>query len=339
MQINASKLSSQIVYAHMQNIALKKSDLFVDKGFKFALYDEKGVAVLSYIAQKVILNRKFSKNKNNLILIDNSVGGHLGISYIAIEETVLHKTLQDLREKIVISFILFYFLISVFSYSLTKLFIKPIVQQRIKLNNFIKDTTHELNTPISALIMSVNSQTPLNDNALKRISISAKRISEIYNDLTYLFLNNIQDIKAKATLIDLKPILDEQLEYFNLFASKKRIQLSYHSESTPFVIDKESFTRISNNLISNAIKYTHSNGSIQVELKNKRLIIKDTGCGINKEDLKKIFTRFYRATEITGGFGIGLNIVSSICKEYDIQLDVQSELGQGSTFTLYFNNP
>lgn len=334
MQINASQLASKIVYAHMQNTPLKKSELSVESGFTFGLYDSNGNAVLTYIGQKVILNHKFSQNGNNLILIDNSVGGHLGISYIAIEENVLFNTLNELQNKIIISYVLLYIFVVVFGFYLTKQFIKPIVQQRIKLNNFIKDTTHELNTPISAIVMSINDKKPLTQKSHERILISAKRISEIYDDLTYLFLNSEEQHKKSIEPLDLEKIITEQTEYFKLFAQKKHIELFVQTEPCIYNIDKESFIRLFNNLISNAIKYTPMTGKVQVTLKDGILTIKDSGNGIKKNDIDKIFQRFYRADTINGGFGIGLSIVKTVCDTYNIKIEVDSKINEGSEFRL-----
>ncbi|MDD2640435.1 MAG: hypothetical protein PHS65_05525, partial [Arcobacteraceae bacterium] len=79
MQLNASKLASKIVYSHMQNIPIKRSDLVVDKGFNFGLYDQNGVVIISTIPKQITLNKKFSQVDDNLILIDQSVSGHLGV--------------------------------------------------------------------------------------------------------------------------------------------------------------------------------------------------------------------------------------------------------------------
>lgn len=73
-------------------------------------------------------------------------------------------------------------------------------------------------------------------------------------------------------------------------------------------------------------------------LKNNKLIVKDSGIGIDKKNLKDIFKRFYRANDVQGGFGIGLNIVYTICKEYNIDVDVDSTQNVGTTFTLTLNS-
>ena len=90
------------------------------------------------------------------------------------------------------------------------------------------------------------------------------------------------------------------------------------------------------NLVSNAIKYNKMGGEIDISLKNKILTIKDTGIGIQEEKVKNIFERYYRATSEQGGFGIGLNIVSKICKDYNIKVVVDSELNESTTFKLIF---
>jgi two-component system OmpR family sensor kinase len=321
----------------MQDIPLKRSDLVVDEGFNFGLYDNNGVVIMSTIAKPITLNKKFSQIGNNLILIDRSVSGHLGVSYVAIEEVILFQALKDLKNKIIISFFLFYLLIIIFGFYLTKLFIQPIVQQRVKLNNFIKDTTHELNTPITALMMSANPHNKLDEKGLNRIMLSAKRISDIYSDLTYLFLNNEQEREKALQKIDLKDVLKEQLEYYHFFALKKRITLTYDIHSCLYGIDKESFNRIVNNLISNAIKYTKAQGRVFVQLKDNVLVVQDNGVGIPKKSLTKIFERFYRESEVVGGFGIGLHIVASICKKYNIKIEIDSKINEGTTFKLKFS--
>ena len=77
-------------------------------------------------------------------------------------------------------------------------------------------------------------------------------------------------------------------------------------------------------------------GKIKITLKDATLTIEDDGIGIEKHKIKEIFNRFYRATSVTGGFGIGLSIVSSICQTYKIHIDVDSKVDEGTTFKLNF---
>ena len=182
--------------------------------------------------------------------------------------------------------------------------------------------------------MSTESKS-LSEKQIERITISAKRVSEIYSDLTYLFLEDRDTIK-NIQEFNLKDLINEQLEYLELLSSKKRITLIKKIEDTLYKINKDDFIRIFNNLISNAIKYNKIGGIIEVSLQNNTLTISDTGIGIDKDKLDDIYSRYYRATQEQGGFGIGLNIVNKICKIYNIKINVESQINKGTTFTLFF---
>ena len=338
MKINASRLAAKIIYSHMQYLPIQRSDLVVENGLHFGLYDRNRKPIIAHISEQVSFTQKLYKRNGKSYLVDTSAAGHLGIVYIVIEEYILKQAIIDLVKHIVIVLGLTYILTSILGFFLARFFITPIQKQREKLDNFIKDTTHELNTPIAALLMCVDSPNPTSAKNLTRINLSAKRISEIYKDLTYLVLKDKNKSIKEAQVIDLKPMMDEQIEYFREFASRKKITFEYESQSTHFKIEEDSFTRLTNNLISNAIKYTNVNGKIKITLKNSLLIIEDNGIGIDEKKLKQIFNRFYRATAQNGGFGIGLNIVSSICQSYQIKIDVVSKIDEGTTFTLNFQS-
>ena len=138
-------------------------------------------------------------------------------------------------------------IIAFIGFYLAKLFLKPIKEERIKLNNFIKDTTHELNTPISAILMSTENKN-LSEKQIERVRISAKRVSEIYSDLTYLFLEDKETIK-NIQEVNLKDLINEQMEYLELIASKKKITINQNIEEFIYKIDKDDFIRIFNNFI------------------------------------------------------------------------------------------
>ncbi|PHO17477.1 two-component sensor histidine kinase [Malaciobacter molluscorum LMG 25693] len=338
MKSVASKISSTIIYAHMTNQKISPEKIKKNIDFDFALFNvdhEKLAGDINNIETKLDFRKDIQKVNNSYVVIDDSALGHLGVNYVVIKETILHKKISKLRNKILISFFLIFSFISLIGFYLAKMFIKPITNERIKLNNFIKDTTHELNTPITAILMCTSKGSSLNEKNLQRINLSAKRISEIYKDLIFLFLQDKKRDLPQELRID--KILNEQIEYFKALASKKRITITITIEPTSYIIDKESFIRLSNNLISNAIKYNKINGTVDIILKNNQLIVKDSGIGIDKKYLKDIFKRFYRANDVQGGFGIGLNIVYTICKQFNIKVDVDSKQNIGTIFTLNLN--
>jgi len=91
-----------------------------------------------------------------------------------------------------------------------------------------------------------------------------------------------------------------------------------------------------NNLLSNAIKYSHPNTKISLTTTADSFTIIDEGIGIKEEKLDTIFKRFVRASKYAGGFGVGLNIVQSILKEYDFKITIDSTLNKGTTIRLLF---
>ena len=335
MQNQASTISSSIVHAHMQNKTLNIKTIYPNDNLKFALYDKKEHLLYGYIKNKPQFNKQSYIDKLDLFIVDKSTMGHLGVHYVVIQQHSFFKQIDKLKQNIILSFIAIYFVLCLIGYFLAKLFIRPIQQERKRLDKFIKNTTHELNTPISALIMCTEQSALLNSQKnLQRINLSARRISEIYKDLTYLFLNNKQ--KIPSTPISIDKVLNKQINYLEPLASKKGIKITTTIENMEFKIDSESCERLISNLISNAIKYNKQNGTIDIQLKNNQLIVKDSGIGIQNDKLKDIFIRYNRISNISGGFGIGLDIVFTICKDYNIKLDVKSKERESTTFELTF---
>lgn len=334
MQNIISKASNEVIVSHMMQQKFDKEKYLNSNEYKISFYDENKNFLFGSLKENIDFSSKFIFNDNYLLLVDNSTVGHLGIEYIVLKDSSLMKKIEELKFSIITIFLFSYLFISIVGIYLAKLFLKPIKEERIKLNNFIKDTTHELNTPISAIIMSTQNE-KLSAKQIERIRLSANRISEIYKDLTFIFLEN----KQKSTLLeelDLSIIIKEQIDSFEPLYLKKKLEVVYELEPTIFKINKDDFIRLFNNLFSNAIKYNKMNGKIKIVLKNRVLIVKDSGIGINKEKLKDIYKRYYRATNQSGGFGLGLNIVNMICKTYDVKIEVDSLENKGTTFTLKF---
>ncbi len=318
----------------MQNKPIKFDNLTVFKDLKFGLYDTDEKPIYTQINDKIDFSKQDYSTNDALFYIDHGVSGHLGVSYVVVKKSSLKKQLSKLLQNIILVAFLAYLIIALIGFYLAKLFIYPIQSQREKLNTFIKNATHELNTPVSALLLCVNADNFYNEKNRNLISLSAKKISNLYKDLTYITLKEHQN--KSITNIDISKILQKELIYHSTLAEKKKIELTTKLENTFFKIDEEDFIRLINNLLSNAIKYTKRNGKIDITLKNNTLTIQDTGVGIDKKKLDKIFERYYRATKSVGGFGIGLDIVHSICKTYDINISVTSKLNLGTTFALNF---
>lgn len=335
----SSKISSKIIMSDMENEKLDFNSLCSsDQGIKFALFDKEKNNIFTDLEKEISVdfNKKNYLNDENIITVDKSTVGHLGVDAIVMINDTFNSKINSIILTLAIGFITFYIAICAIGFYLIQLFMKPIENERQRLDNFIKDTTHELNTPITALMICTDKHTPRSEKNMERIYLSSKRISQIYKDLTHLFLET--DIKREKVAMYLDQIIEKELEYFELLASKKNINTKFIAEKTLINIDEEDFKRIFGNVFSNAIKYNNRGGSITVTLKNAKLYIQDNGIGIDIKDQKNIFNRYYRSTSQDGGFGIGLNIVSKICKEYNIQITVESKLKTGTTFCFDFSS-
>ncbi|MBE0491555.1 MAG: HAMP domain-containing histidine kinase [Sulfurospirillum sp.] len=214
-------------------------------------------------------------------------------------------------------------------YFLMKLFLKPMRDAIKLLDRFIKDTTHELNTPISTILSNIEmidmqSLDAKLEQKLKRIDIGARTVSNLYQDLTYLMLSH--KIISENTMVAVGSVLAERVEYFTLFADSKKItiHLDLQCQKNLF-IDRKKLAKIIDNLLSNAIKYNKIGGKITVLLLENFFEIQDNGRGVPKEMLGEIFKRYARADVSVGGFGIGLSIVMMIASEYHLQVSIDSQ--------------
>jgi two-component system OmpR family sensor kinase len=205
------------------------------------------------------------------------------------------------------------------------------------LDTFIKDTTHELNTPVTSIMTNVEMidrdiMAKKNLKKLRRIEVAAKTISNIYEDLTFVALGN--KIQTKDEKVDLKLLLKERIEFFRTLADSKNIKIECDLYPSSIIIDKMKITRVIDNLLSNAIKYNKNGGFIKIYAKKNLFYIEDSGIGIKSEHINEIFNRYSRFNDSEGGFGIGLSIVLAITKEYDIDIKFDSKVGKGTKVTL-----
>lgn len=206
-----------------------------------------------------------------------------------------------------------------------------------KLDDFIKESMHEINTPLSIINVNVDLFDSIHgkNKYFNRIKSATKSLATIYNDMDYLIKQNRVDYKNE--LICLDDYVQDRVEYFELICQLKNItlKLSVHTK-THIIFNPTKLQRIIDNTLSNAIKFSHKNSTIEVTIKeaeegNVSLSFRDYGQGIKNPE--KIMGRYYREDEYKNGFGIGMSIVKSIIDEADITLEIKSKLSQGSTFT------
>lgn len=254
---------------------------------------------------------------------------------VLIQGEDVSKELFWIRVKVFSFSFLAFFVLGLIAYILVKIALKPLEDKITVLNRFIKDSTHELNTPLSVILMSIEQleRKNLDNNKFKRIKIAAKSLSQVYSDLVfYNFPNTLEDKKEE---FDLKNLFEERIEYFRLFFEQKKINLDLKLDNKVMIFaTKNQISKLLDNLLSNAIKYNKKNGTIFIKLKDNFFSIADTGCGISKENLKFIFDRYARFNKDQGGFGIGLSLVKKICHDNNIKIVCESIENEGSVFKL-----
>ena len=213
---------------------------------------------------------------------------------------------------------------------------------------FFSNVSHELKTPMSAIIGSVE--------ILKRDGLDSPEIFQEFMDIllkeSYRMQNIINDILELSRLdqtrvkldfkeLDVKAVVKESIDLFEPMAKEKHISLIYHNKiEKPVILDYSTVKTILSNFISNAIKYSND-GVITIKTKKENnmfvLSVQDEGMGIPKNKLNYIYDRFYqvdksRSSKISTG--LGLSIVKKIVELNQGTIDVESTLGIGSTFTV-----
>jgi two-component system OmpR family sensor kinase len=300
--------------------------------FEAGYYDQEMQPMFTQIDHVSRFDTDFFVEDEKCYTVTEDKSAHLGVRYIVLKESELASALQALRFKIIGYLVLSFILMGVVGYYLGRLFLKPVREQIESLDKFISDTTHELNTPISAILMTIQSLKGVETKKMKRLEASAKRLSTMYHTLTYRLEGGVE---SSADLC-LAQIVQERAEFIKELIESKKMHIELDLEPTKIHMPKDSVHRLIDNLISNAIKYSDLGDTITVTIKDNILEVKDTGIGIDEKMQEDIFRRYYRANDERGGFGIGLNIVLSICKKYKIKLDLDSKKGEGSTFKLTF---
>ena len=309
-----------------------------DKQFKSAIYDIDFRKIFSLLKDENIRFDEEIYLKNRHIYFVKSLDEYfLGAKYLIleIEDDGVWRTV--IFKNIIIYGLLAFFIFMIFGLYLAKLFLKPMRDSIMLLDRFIKDTTHELNTPLSAILaniemMDTDIMVEKNRKKLTRINIAAKTVSILYKDLTYLTLE--QEKKNEDEDIALKPMIENRVEYFDILAKSKNISFSLLLEHATIYMDKRKFSRVIDNILSNAIKYNKRGGKIKIILKENLLQIEDTGIGISEEKIPFIFDRYIRFNTSEGGFGVGLSIVKKIVDEYNIKIEVKSKEGEGTKVML-----
>lgn len=252
---------------------------------------------------------------------------------------LVEQNVHGIFVRVLLLFLLSLGVVFAIAFALIRLSLLPLDRKIKELDSFIKDSTHEINTPISVILMSVErlgaaDLEPKDRAKLAKITAAAKSLSGIYNDLSYLCFES----HTKPQKMDFAALVRQRVENFSEFFSQKGVELKAQIAPATIFAERGKMERVVDNLLSNALKYTERGGSVSVILAKNSLSVADNGVGIEPRDLERIFTRYYRGAQNSGagGFGVGLALCKKICDFYGIKIKVKSELGVGSEFRLEF---
>ncbi|MCF6245574.1 MAG: HAMP domain-containing histidine kinase [Sulfurovum sp.] len=342
----SNERASLFKYAYIHAKRMKVLHHFFDERVKYprdprftsAIYDVEFKEIFSLLENKnVHFHEEIYRLDKHIHFIKSLDDFYLGTKYIVIEveddgtwKEVIWKNILGYG----IASFLFFLLFGLY---LAKLFLKPMRDSIVLLDRFIKDTTHELNTPLASILaniemMDTEVMVDKNRTKLKRINIAAKTVSMLYKDLTYLTLE--QEKKNKNEHINIQALVRNRVEYFDILMHSKQLQCKLDLKEAMIFMDKRKLTRVIDNLISNAIKYNKRQGIVGIMLSQGVLTVWDTGIGIEEKKIPFMFDRYMRFNDSEGGFGVGLSIVKKILDEYNIDIQVTSKLNEGTKMVL-----
>ncbi|MBW3662059.1 MAG: two-component sensor histidine kinase [Actinobacteria bacterium] len=215
--------------------------------------------------------------------------------------------------------------------------------------DFVVNASHELKSPVAgiqalsdALRLTVDRDPERARELSERLSDEAERLSGLVHDL--LDLRRLEsDRGGDTTPVDLVAIIDDRIERVRAMADARNITVETEVPEHAVVGGVEEDLRIAiGNLLDNAVQYNHDGGHVLVTLEREgpgyRLRLQDTGIGIPKHDLERIFERFYRVdvarSRATGGTGLGLSLVRHAVERQGGRITVESLLGEGTTITV-----
>ena len=258
--------------------------------------------------------------------------------------------LGSIKGSLLLSLLFTGIILSVFFYTV-RLLLRQKKISEIR-NDFVNNMTHELKTPIATISLAVDamqhpqvrgSEERYNEYTRILKEENAKLNSHVERVLQLALFDKGQ-LEINRKPMDVSEVTGAQVRTYRLQAEAKGLQLFYTRSGTAFDVnaDKEHLGSAISNLIDNAIKYTDKNGVVNVNVDSAdgvvTVSVSDTGCGIARDELDKVFDRFYRINNSTvhdvKGFGIGLSYVKSIVEAHGGSISLDSAPGKGSTFRI-----
>ncbi|WP_457256760.1 ATP-binding protein [Pedococcus sp. P5_B7] len=225
--------------------------------------------------------------------------------------------------------------------------------------DFLSSVSHEFRTPLASVLGytemledgAVGEMTTKQLDLVSRIDRNGRRLLGLIEDLLLNSRIESGQLNLARRPCDLAAIVDHAWEATGPLTQRRSLHLRHEIVTRPVTVDGDdtAIERVVLNLLSNAVKFTPDGGIVTLTLDTvrdargvgkARLVVSDSGYGISEEDQRQVFRRFFRSTDATEravqGTGLGLSIVQAIVEGHEGSIEVESLLGQGSTFTVLF---
>ncbi|MDD2838633.1 MAG: HAMP domain-containing sensor histidine kinase [Sulfuricurvum sp.] len=338
------KRQSHLILRSMEEFDPKETGKFDYprfRSFQSGLYDEHFKPIFTLISSPPLIQKAgyHLEKRGAYLIVALPERRYFDATYLVVRGNISYA---QIYQDVVIMLLGVAALIFVLSLFFLDRFALPFQRVNKRLDQFIKDSMHEINTPLSIINVNIdlyNRSNPAN-KYLQRIKAATKTLATLYNDMDYLIKN--ERLSFEYEEINLSQYLQDRIDYFSEVAALKNITIVPQiEEGVIIVFNPTQLQRIIDNNLSNAIKYSYEEGRIDITLEKAegRCIMSFADQGVGIEDVNRIFERYYRENRDKGGFGIGLNIVKSIIDKAGIELRIDSVFGKGSTFAYSFQPP
>lgn len=322
--------------------------LFDTQGNLDEEHGEKGNPKLSLTTREVASVSGNLRSKSVPLIQNGNLVGYLQVQIPTVQRDV--SVDKFILSKILLGPI-FLFGLAVAGYLVSGKAVEPVEDSYRILKVFVQDAGHELKTPVATIqITAENLAEDVKGDAdlSERLAIimrNTERMSNLVTDMLTLAKLEVFQSNAKLQKLSLQPSLERAQEEFNprFESDGKKLEMQI-SEAPAIMGDNESLYHLFSNLIENGLKYSEPGATVNVTLKNRDgkacVTVEDTGIGIPKEAIPRLFDRFYRvdkkAARAKGGTGLGLSIVKTIVDVHRAEIAVASTEGKGTTFTVTF---
>ncbi len=320
----------------------------LDLPFEFALVNRSGTVIYKSIGYE--LDESDNDTYTQVLFPNDPVSK---INYLKVMFPTKSDYIFSSIKFMIPSFALSFILLFIFIYTILLAFRQKKLSEM--KNDFINNMTHEFKTPISTISLAAQM---LNDDSVRKSPTMLQHISTVINDETKRLRFQVEKVlqmsmfdKQKATLklqeVDASTIISNVVHTYKIKVEKfgGKIETDLKAEDSIVNVDEMHFTNVIFNLLDNALKYRREDVPLELKISTRNIqdekleiTIADNGIGIKKEDLKKIFEKFYRVS--TGnrhdvkGFGLGLAYVHKMIRELKGDIRVESELNVGSNFII-----